>query len=85
MAEVHVERLLNIYKGSSDSKEYACNAEDLSLISGSGRSLGEGNGNPLQSSCLENPWTEEAGRLQSRGLQELDTTEQINLPTYPHP
>ena len=54
MAEVHVERLLNIYKGSSDSKEYACNAEDLSLISGSGRSPGEGNGNPLQSSCLEN-------------------------------
>ena len=54
MAEVHVERLLNIYKGSSDSKEYACNMEDLSLIPHSGRSPGEGNGNPLQSSCLQN-------------------------------
>ena len=29
---------------------------------------GEGNGNPLQYSCLENPWTEEPGRLQSMGL-----------------
>ena len=29
--------------------------------------FGEGNGNPLQYSCLENPWTEEPGRLQSMG------------------
>ena len=35
-------------------KEFACNAGDLGLISGSGRSPGEGNGNPLQYSCLEN-------------------------------
>ena len=67
------------------SKESVCNAGDPGSIPGSERSLGEGNGNPLQSSCLENPWTEEAGRLQSRGMQELDTTEQINLPAYPHP
>ena len=40
--------------GSSDGKESACNAGDLGLIPGSGRSLGEGNGNPLQYSCLEN-------------------------------
>ena len=33
----------------------ACNAGDLGLIPGSGRSPGEGNGNPLQYSCLENP------------------------------
>ena len=33
----------------------ACNAGDLGLIPGSGRSPGEGNGNPLQNSCLENP------------------------------
>ena len=38
---------------SSDGKEYACNAGDLHSIPGSGRSLGEGNGNPLQYSCLE--------------------------------
>ena len=39
----------------SVSKESACNAGDLGLIPGSGRSPGEGNGNPLQYSYLENP------------------------------
>ena len=38
----------------ADSKESACNAEDLGLILVSGRSPGEGNGYPLQWSCLEN-------------------------------
>ena len=42
---------------------------DSSSIPGSGRSPGEGNGNPLQYSCLENSWTEESGRLQSMGSQ----------------
>ena len=41
--------------GGSDSKAPARNAGDLSLIPGSERSPGEGNGNPLQYSCLENP------------------------------
>ena len=40
--------------GSSDSKESFCNAGDSGLISGLGRSPSEGNGNPLQYSCLEN-------------------------------
>ena len=40
--------------GCSDSKESACNAGDPGSIPGSGRSPGEGNGNPLQYSCLEN-------------------------------
>ena len=39
----------------SDVKESACNTGDLGLIPGLGRSPGEGNGNPLQYSCLENP------------------------------
>ena len=39
--------------GGSEVKVSACNAGDLGLIPGSGRSLGEGNGNPLQYSCLE--------------------------------
>ena len=38
----------------SDSKESACNAGNLGLIPRLGRSPGEGNGNPLQYSCLEN-------------------------------
>ena len=41
--------------GGSEVKASACNAGDLGLIPGSGRSPGEGNGNPLQYSCLENP------------------------------
>ena len=39
----------------SDGKASACNAGDPGLIPGSGRSPGEGNGNPLQYSCVENP------------------------------
>ena len=42
------------FPGGSDSKESACNAGNLSLIPGFVRSPGEGNGNPLQYSCLEN-------------------------------
>ena len=41
--------------GGSDGKESACNVGDMGSIPGSGRSPGEGNGNPLQYSCLENP------------------------------
>ena len=43
------------FPGGSEGKVSACNAEDLGLTPGSGRSPGEGNGNPLQYSCLENP------------------------------
>ena len=41
--------------GGSDGKASACNVGVLGSIPGSGRSPGEGNGNPLQHSCLENP------------------------------
>ena len=43
------------FLGGSDGKESAYNAGDRGSIPGSGRSPGEGNGNPLQYSCLENP------------------------------
>ena len=43
------------FPGGSVGKESACNAEDVNSIPGSGRSPGEGNGNPLQYFCLENP------------------------------
>ena len=42
------------FPGGSDGEESACNVRDPSSIPGSGRSPGEGNGNPLQYSCLEN-------------------------------
>ena len=43
------------FPGSSDGKASAYNEGDPGSIPGSGRSPGEGNGNPLQDSCLENP------------------------------
>ena len=43
------------FPGGAEVKASACNVEDLGLIPESGRSPGEGNGNPLQYSCLENP------------------------------
>ena len=44
----------------SEGKASACNAGNLGSIPGSGRSLGEGNSNPLQYPCLENPMDGEA-------------------------
>ena len=46
---------LTSFPGGSDGKESACDTGDVGLIPGWGRSPGEGNGNPLQYSCLENP------------------------------
>ena len=43
------------FPSGSDGKESACNAGDLGSIPGLERSPGEGNGYPLQYSCLENP------------------------------
>ena len=44
-----------VYLGGLEGKASACNAGDLGSIPESGRSPGEGNGTPLQYSCLENP------------------------------
>ena len=62
--------------GDSDSKESACNAGDLGLIPGLGRSLGRGHGNPLQYSCLENPHEPRSLMGYSpQGCKESDMTE----------
>ena len=59
---------------SSVGKESACNAGDLGLIPGLGRCPGEGNGNSLQYSCLENPIDRGAWpATMSMGSQESDT------------
>ena len=71
---------LGRFPGGSDGKESACNAGDLGLIPGSGRSPGEGNGNPLQYPCLENPmdgggwWATVRG-----GRKESDMTERLHF------
>ena len=62
------------FPGGSDGKESACNSGALGLIPESGRSPGEGNGNTLQYSCLENPMDRGAWW----GCKESDTTEQLN-------
>ena len=51
------------FPGDSDGKESTCNEGDLGLIPGSGRSPGEGNGNPLSILTWRNLWTEEHGGL----------------------
>ena len=61
--------------GDSDGKESACNAGDAGSIHGSGRSLGEGNGNLLQYSCLENPMDRGAWQATVREVAESDRTE----------
>ena len=66
--------------GASDNKASAYNAGDLGSIPGLGRSLGEGNGNPPQYSCLENSL--DRGALQATVhwvTKESDMTEQVIL------
>ena len=59
----------------------AYNVGDLGLIPGSGRSPGEGNGNPLQYSCLENPMDGEVWQATYNpwGHKESDTTERLHF------
>ena len=61
------------FPGGPYSKESTCNAGDLGSILGLGRSPGEGNGNPLQYSCLEIPMDGEPGRPQSMGVTKSQT------------
>jgi len=56
------------FPGGSDSKESPCNAGDMGLIPGLGRSPGGGHGNPLQYSCLENPMDRGTWRATVHGI-----------------
>ena len=74
---IHLEQVFETPKvklgflGGSEGKESVWNVGDPGSIPGLGRSPGEANGNPLQYSCLEIPWMEEPGRLQSIGTQRV--------------
>ena len=70
------------FPDGSDSKESAWNTGDLGSIPGFGRFLGEGNGNPLQYSCLENSHEQRSlVGYSSWGCKESDTAEQLTLIT----
>ena len=61
------------FPGGSDGKACVYNAGDLGSIPGLGRSLGEGNGNPLQYYCLENPMDRGAWQATVHGVAKSQT------------
>ena len=67
------------FPSGSDSKVSAYNAGDPGSIHGWGRSPGEGNVNPLQYSCLENPMDIGASWATVMGSQNSDTTERLHF------
>ena len=68
------------FPGGSNHRESACSAGDPGSIPESGRSPGEGNGNPLQYSCLENPHGQRSlADYSPWGRKESDTTERLTL------
>ena len=73
------------FPGDSDHKESACHAGDtgdVGSIPGLGRSPGEGNGNPLQYSCLENSMDRGSWRATAQGvIEELDITNTFRTST----
>ena len=74
---------MGVFPGGSEGKESTCNAGDSGSIPGLGRSAGEGNGNPFQYSCLENPmdrgawWATVHGVAKSRTQQKQLSTGQL--------
>ena len=70
------------FPGSSDDKKPACSAGNLALIPGSGRSLGEGNGYPLQYSCWRIPGTGSLVGYSPRGQKESEMTERTHTPKH---
>ena len=79
------------FPGGSEVKASASNVGDLGSIPGSGRSPGEGNGNPLQYSCLENPvdggalWATVPGVAKSQTQLSSFTSPMVNyVPTKDH-
>ena len=73
MSSTLLGHLLGSFPGGSDSKESACSVGEPGLIPGSGRSPGEGNGNPLQYSCRENPMDGGAWQATVHGVANSQT------------
>ena len=80
MYTMHLYPFIMAFPGGLEGKESACNAGDLGLIPGLGRSFREGNGYPLQYSCLENSKDRGVWRATVTWVtKELDRTEQLTL------
>ena len=73
MLNLYPDILLKGFPGVSDGKESACNAGDPGLIPGSGRFPGEGNGYPIQYSCLENSMDRRAWQAIVHGIAKSRT------------
>ena len=71
---MHKSYITQGFPGGSEGKAPACNAGDPGWIPGSGSSPGEGNGNPLQYSCLENPMDRAAWRATVHGMAKNGTS-----------
>ena len=80
----HLEKGFLGFPGGAVSEESVCNAGDPGSIPGSERSLGEGNGNPLQSSCLENPMDRGGWQATFQGVGRVGH-DWANKPTYLSP
>ena len=81
----HMVVCISGFRGGSDGKESTCNAGDVGLIPRLGRSPGEGHGNPLQYSCLENPCGQRSlVGCSPWGCKELDTTEWLSMRARTH-
>ena len=70
--------IAQLVKNLPEVQELACNARDQGSIPGSGRFPGEGNGNPLRYSHLENSMDRGASWTTVHRITELDTTERLN-------
>ena len=68
-----IDSLLLGFPGGSEVKASACNSGDLGSIPGLGKSLGEGNGNPLQYSCLKNSMDRGAWQTIVHGVEKTRT------------
>ena len=73
---------VQVFPGSSDGKKSTCNAGDTGSIPGSGRSPGEGNGNPLQYASLGNPLDRGAWLATGQGSQGVRPTERLTFSLF---